>query len=68
MTIKKRSAGWRSTKLHLALITMALVTLVYGLAGFHESSFDAYVLGVLGAAGIYSTSNVAQKFSKNPTS
>lgn len=45
---------------------MALVTLVYGLAGFHESSFDAYVLGVLGAAGIYSTSNVAQKFSKNP--
>lgn len=60
----KRSAGWRSTKLHLALITMVLVTVVYGIAGFEPQYFGEYCMGLLGAAGIYSVSNTAQKFSR----
>lgn len=60
------SRGWRSTKLHLALITMALITGVYVLAGFPAGSFEALVWGLLGAAGIYSGAATAEKFTRPP--
>lgn len=69
---KKRAArgGWRSTKLHLALITMGVLTggflllvsqLTEGASG--DALFGTYVMGMLGAAGIYSGSNVAATLS-----
>jgi len=67
MTEKPRS-GWRSTKLHLALITMTLLTVVYGLAGFPLMAFGEYALGVISAAGIYSGSRVAESFALRPKS
>lgn len=60
------SRGWRSTKLHLALVTMVLITGVYALAGFPAGSFEAFTLGLLGAAGIYSSASTAEKFTKPP--
>ncbi len=56
--------GWRSTKLHLALITMALVTVVYGLIGFPPDQFPTYVTGLGAAAAIYSGAAAAEKFSR----
>lgn len=54
--------GWKSTKLQLALITMSIITVVYGLTGFSEAAFGEYTMALLGAAGIYSTTNAAEKF------
>ena len=54
--------GWKSTKLQLALITMSIVTVVYGLTGFSKAAFGEYTMALLGAAGIYSTTNAAEKF------
>lgn len=54
--------GWRSTKLHLALITMALVTGVYALTGFHVAAFGEYTMALIGAAGIYSSAAAVEKF------
>lgn len=54
--------GWKSTKLQLAVLTMSVITLVYAFTGFHQAAFGEYVIGLLGAAGIYSTTNAAEKF------
>lgn len=56
--------GWKSTKLHLALITAALMTLVYGLVGFPATSFGEYCMALIAAAGIYSGAAAAEKFAK----
>lgn len=66
MTLHPNSRGWRSTKLHLALITVATITLVYVHAGCPPGSFEAFALGVLGASGIYSSASVSEKFAKVP--
>ena len=60
------SRGWRSTKMHLALLTMALITGVYAFVGFPEAQFGEYCLGLLGAAGIYSGASTAEKFVRPP--
>jgi hypothetical protein len=54
--------GWRSTKLHLSLITMGLITLVYGLAGCPAAAFGEYTLAIISAAGIYSAAATTEKF------
>jgi hypothetical protein len=56
--------GWRSTKLHLALITMGLISIAYIAAGCPESAFDGFCVGLLGAAGIYSAASTTEKFAK----
>lgn len=61
------SRGWRSTKLYMALLTMALMTGVYAFTGFPEAQFGEYCLGLLGAAGIYSGASTAEKFVRPPT-
>lgn len=58
--------GWKSTKLHLALIAMALIAGGYALTGFNEHCFDGFVMGILGAAGIYSSAAVTEKFKAAP--
>lgn len=58
--------GWRSTKLHLALVTMALVTTVYGLAGFPPAAFGEFCMTIIAAAGIYSGAATAEKFVPRP--
>lgn len=69
--------GWESTKLHLALITMGLMTAAFLLVVFRlqpggavDGLFSTYVMGVLAGAGIYSASNVASTAvnSKGPPS
>lgn len=59
--------GWQSTKLHLALICMATVTVVYGLTGFAPAAFGEFTMALLGAAGIYSTANAVEKFAPRNT-
>ncbi len=59
--------GWKSTKLHLALITMATVTVVYGFTGFNQAAFGEYAMALIGAAGIYSTTAAAEKFATRST-
>ena len=56
--------GWRSTKLHLALITMVLMSGAYALAGFPNELFSAFTMGLIAAAGIYSGAATVEKFSK----
>ena len=58
------SRGWRSTKLHLALITMALLTGAY-LTTDRSANFSAYSMALLGAAGIYSGAATLEKFRKD---
>jgi ABC-type transporter Mla subunit MlaD len=50
--------GWKSTKLHLALIAMGLVTGVYAFAGFPGDQFPTYCMTLTAAAGIYSGASV----------
>lgn len=59
-----RPMAWMSTKLHLALITMALMT--FGLwlmlgrlpaASDPSGLYSIFTMGLLGAAGIYSGAN-----------
>jgi len=66
-------SGWRSTKLHLALITMAMIwgswfiLVLRTEKGNVGPSLDVLVMGLLGAAGIYSASNVGATIaSRNP--
>ncbi len=53
--------GWHSTKLHLALITMGLISIGYGLTGFSPTLFGEYCMALIAAAGVYSGSSVAEK-------
>ncbi len=53
--------GWRSTKFHLSLISMAVVTYGYVGAGSPESLYGSFVMAVLGAAGIYAGARVTEK-------
>lgn len=57
-------SGWKSTKLHLALIVMALLTagwLTLGDVG-RGATFGEWALGLATAAGIFSTTRVAESF------
>lgn len=58
--------GWKSTKLHLALIVMGLMTAVYALAGFPPAAFGEFCFGLVSAAGVYSGAHAAEKFAKPP--
>jgi hypothetical protein len=53
--------GWHSTKLHLALITMALMSIAYAWTGFSPALFGEFCMGLCAAAGIYSGSSVVEK-------
>lgn len=55
---------WKSTKLHLALIAMALMTAAYARTGFAADQFSNYCMWLTAAAGIYSSSSAAEKFVK----
>ncbi len=46
--------GWSSTKLHMALITQALITLAYGLMGWPQLLFGEFCTALLAAASIFS--------------
>ncbi len=53
--------GWHSTKLHLALITMSLMSIGYALTGFSPALYGEFCMGLTAAAGVYSGSSVAEK-------
>lgn len=53
--------GWRSTKLHLALITMALICGGYVLAGHRAEEFTSLCTFLLAAAAIYTSAAVLEK-------
>lgn len=61
-----RYHGWKSTKLHLALITMVLVCGGYVATGFASDLFSTFCTALLAAAGIYSSAATAEKFVKGP--
>jgi hypothetical protein len=56
--------GWGSTKLHLALIAMGLISAAYVSAGSPSEMFGTFTMGILGAAGVYSSAAAAEKFAK----
>ena len=62
----KQRSGWHSTKLHLALITMATVTAVYVMMGCPVAAFDHYCMALITAAGIYSVARVSESFAQRP--
>ncbi len=53
--------GWHSTKLHLALITMALMSIAYAWAENSPALFGEYCMGLIAATGVYSGSSVVEK-------
>ncbi len=53
--------GWMSTKLHLALIAMWLMTCAYCLTAFNPALFGEYCTGIVTAAALYSGSSVVEK-------
>lgn len=58
--------GWKSTKLHLALIAMAAIFAGYAATGFDPQCFGAFVMGMLGGAAVYGGGNVAEKLGAPP--
>lgn len=59
--------AWKSTKLHLTLIAMALVTGIYGVVGFTPGEFSQYCIAIVSLTAAYAGANAAQKFAKPPT-
>lgn len=57
-------SSWRSTKLHLSLIAMGLMTLAYARAGFPPAQFGDYCMWITAAAASYSGAAAAEKFVK----
>lgn len=58
--------GWRSTKLHLALIVIGVLTVVYAAMGFPAGLFSIYTTAVIAAGGLYSGAAAAEKFAPAP--
>lgn len=63
--------GWRSTKLHLSLITMGVLVAAFASVividrANASAAFGQFVMGLLGAAGIYSAASSAEKFRAPP--
>ena len=65
-TMPRFRSGWHSTKLHLALITMATVTAVFVAMHMPEHSFDTYCLTLVTGAGIFSGTRVMESFAARP--
>lgn len=53
--------GWRSTKLHLALVTMALISGFYVLAGHRPDEFATACTFLLAATAIFTSAAVIEK-------
>ncbi len=56
----------KGTKLKLTLLTMFVITSVYGLAGFPEQEFGEFCFALLGGVGIYSSARTGEKFARRP--
>lgn len=63
-----QSRGWRSTKLHLSLIALALITGAYAFTGSKDTLFGEYCFAVLGAAGLYTGARTFEKRQAAPQS
>lgn len=63
--------GWKSTKLHLSLITMFILIVSFAAVIWLDranaaAAFGQFTMGLLGAAGIYSAASSAEKFTNPP--
>lgn len=68
LKLRNRS-GWRSTKLHLALIAIAVVTAVYVFVVARTgepAGFGEYCVALVTLVGTYSGSRVAESFALRP--
>ena len=68
MQTKARS-GWYSTKLHLALISMAVLTVVFVFVVARTGSgagWGEYCIALVSLVGMYSGANVAATFAQRP--
>lgn len=66
---RKYRSGWHSTKLHLALIGMAMLTVVFLFVVITTGSaagFGEYTIGMVTFAAGYSGSRVAESFAQRP--
>ena len=60
--------GYKSRKLTLAYVAMSLITAAFFLTGIFKElvvAFPEYCMALLGAAAIYSGTNVASKLTAN---
>lgn len=60
-------SGWHSSKLHLALISMALVTAVYTVVLVttgNATGFDTFCLTIVSLAATYSGARVGETFAQ----
>lgn len=65
MTGHKQRSGWLSTKLHLALIGIAVLTLAFVFVVWRTGSpagFGEYTIGLVSLVGTYSASRVGETF------
>lgn len=61
--------GWQSTKLHLSLVTMGILSIAFACVIWIDranaaAAFGQFTMGLLGAAGIYSAASSAEKFTR----
>lgn len=69
METSKRRSGWYSTKLHLALIAISVLTLVFVfvIARTGEpAGFGEYCVALVSLVASYSGSRVAESFAQRP--
>lgn len=62
----KHRSGWRSSKLHLCLIGMVLLTSVFIIGPRSDAAFDALCFAVVSLVGVYSGSRVGETFANRP--
>ena len=70
LTAMKTRSGWHSTKLHLALIGMTVITAVFFFVVLTTGSaagFGEYCITMVSFAAGYSGSRVAESFAQRPS-
>lgn len=56
--------GWRSTKLHVSLLAMLVVTVVYWRMGLPAAQFGEFCNALIMGAGFYAGASAVEKFTK----
>lgn len=56
--------GWRSTKLHVSLIAMAILVFVYWKMGFPHAQFADLCNALTMIAGFFAGASAVEKFTK----
>lgn len=64
--MKTANRGWRSSKLHLSLITMSIIVGSWLLMGAPSSVYAEMCMALVAAAGLYAAPATLEKFIREP--